>query len=133
MMNHTLKCWAGAFERILGGEKTFDVRLDDRGFQCGDMVLFQEFDPESEQYSGRSVQRQIGYVAKGDFFGLRLSQYAILSLIEYPTVPAEEDMWEGLDKRVEYLETQVHMLREKDDPGYLEDEATQADPDGGLG
>lgn len=141
-MMHALKCWPVAFERLQTGEKTFDVRMDDRGFQFGDIVMFREYDPDrghddcgdqtcsENRFTGRALYRQIGFVAKGDFFGLRLSQYAILSLVDTNGGDARLG---ALTQRVEHLESQVHELREAADAGYLEDEATRDDPDGGLG
>ena len=45
---HRLKVLPTHFEGIVAGEKTFDVRLDDPGYQAGDHVLLREWDPDVE-------------------------------------------------------------------------------------
>ncbi len=42
---HYLKAWPVYFNQMITGAKPFDVRLDDRGFQVGDGVVLQEYDP----------------------------------------------------------------------------------------
>lgn len=96
-MKHELKAWPDYFARLLDGSKTFEVRKDDRGFQAGDMVLIREYDPKSTMlplvlphYTGRELWFRVGYVAKGNLFGLKLGNTAILSLI--PHDGADPDM-----------------------------------------
>ena len=38
MIEHTVKCWPNYWDAIERGEKTFEVRLDDRGYQKGDIL-----------------------------------------------------------------------------------------------
>jgi hypothetical protein len=56
------KTWTAAFEKILSGEKTFDVRLAD--FECkpGDILVLEEYDPIKKKYTGRKVEKEITYV-----------------------------------------------------------------------
>lgn len=65
-MIHELKIWPQYFCRVLDGSKTFEVRNNDRGFQCGDTVLLREYDPkeiiESHRYTGRAARFKVGYV-----------------------------------------------------------------------
>lgn len=64
-MTHELKIWPQYYARVADGSKTFEVRDNDRGFQCGDSVLMREWDPEKAscfQYSGRQITARIGYV-----------------------------------------------------------------------
>ena len=53
---HNLKTWPGFFTEIRNGEKTADLRKNDRGFQRGDELMFQEFIPpvngKDETYPG---------------------------------------------------------------------------------
>lgn len=68
-MRHELKTWPQYYVEIMSGKKTFEVRFDDRDFQVGDMVLLQEWNPESEQYTGREAERVITYIIR-DFPGI---------------------------------------------------------------
>lgn len=47
---HILKCWPNYWDAISDGEKNFDVRRDDRGFQKGDFLILQKFDPAKALY-----------------------------------------------------------------------------------
>ena len=46
MVEHKLKCWPQYFDAIERGDKPFDVRRDDRGFQKGDVIVLQRFSSE---------------------------------------------------------------------------------------
>jgi len=39
MQTHELKCWPTYFDAVARGEKTFEVRKNDRFFQQGDTVV----------------------------------------------------------------------------------------------
>lgn len=45
MVEHELKTWPDLFEAVRRGEKTFDVRKNDRGFQKGDVLILRKWDP----------------------------------------------------------------------------------------
>lgn len=59
---HELKCWPEFFNLILRAKKKFDVRLNDRDFQTGDEIRFREWNPDSAEYTGRSVLARIDYI-----------------------------------------------------------------------
>lgn len=46
---HELKTWPAEFTAIVESKKTFDFRLDDRGFAPGDQVVFSEWTPTAEE------------------------------------------------------------------------------------
>lgn len=77
-MMHELKTWPAYFDAIQRGDKTFEVRLNDRLFQKGDTVEFQRTDPMSihtvpKKADGRPVQwlrKQITWVMHGGQFGI---------------------------------------------------------------
>ncbi len=58
------KCLPEFFEKIISGEKKFEVRLADFECQVGDVLLLEEWDPETKQYTGRILSRKITYVLK---------------------------------------------------------------------
>ena len=62
-MVHTLKCWPQYFHNVKNGTKTFEVRVNDRGFQNGDSVVLREWCPTAECYTAEEPLRfKIGYV-----------------------------------------------------------------------
>jgi hypothetical protein len=93
-MRHELKTWPQFFARLVDGSKTFEIRKDDRVFQAGDTLVLREYDPSPDKhdcdepgcsqnrYSGKTVVKRVGFVAKGDLFGLNLGPYAVLSLLD---------------------------------------------------
>jgi len=58
------KCWPKSFEAILKGEKSFDVRIADFDCEPGDVLHFREWDPKKQEYTGRSIEKQVKHVMK---------------------------------------------------------------------
>ena len=58
------KAWPEIFERVLSGEKQFDLRLADREYGVGDTLVLREWDPDTKEYTGRVVEKKITYVLK---------------------------------------------------------------------
>ncbi len=56
--------WPESYEKVLSGSKTYDIRLADWDINPGDVILFQEWDPATEGYTGREISRKVGYVGK---------------------------------------------------------------------
>ena len=83
---HELKVWPACFAAVEDGRKAFDVRLNDRNYQLGDALLLREYEPESEQYSGRTVERWVSYLMQGGTFGLEPG-WCVLGLAEHPPLP----------------------------------------------
>lgn len=69
-MNHKLKTWPKEFRAINQGLKTFEIRQNDRNFAAADVLILQEYDPVSEQYTGNEVSRVISYIVRGPDWGL---------------------------------------------------------------
>lgn len=72
---HKLKCWTPYYEAIVAGEKKFDVRRDDRGFQKGDLVLLQQCEIGSGYVCGScgqpyAIEKKIQYILTGGQFGI---------------------------------------------------------------
>lgn len=68
-MTHELKCLPLYFQAVHDGRKPFEVRKNDRGFRCGDMLWLREYDPSGldrllmrNPYTGRSVYRRVTYI-----------------------------------------------------------------------
>jgi len=58
------KIWPEYFEEVVSGNKTFEYRLADWEAKKGDTLVLEEYDPKTKQYTGRKVEKQIGYVLK---------------------------------------------------------------------
>jgi ParB family chromosome partitioning protein len=78
MAVHHLKSWPEFFKAIANGDKTFDLRRDDRNYAVDDHVTFEEFRPGVGEYTGVTATRRIAYVLR-DFEGL-MPGYCILGL-----------------------------------------------------
>ena len=58
------KVWPKYFQKILDGDKTFELRLNDFEINQGDNLLLKEWDPETKEYTGREINKEVGYVGK---------------------------------------------------------------------
>ena len=58
------KTWPKFFQKILDGDKTFDMRLADFECNVGDILVLREWDPETKEYTGRVLEKQATYVIK---------------------------------------------------------------------
>jgi len=63
-MKHTKKIWPKYFEKIADGSKTFELRLADWKCKEGDILILQEWDPKTQKYTGREIEKKVSYVAK---------------------------------------------------------------------
>lgn len=69
-MIHELKTWNEYFEEVVTGNKTFEVRKNDRAFKKGDTLILKEWDNFRETFTGRKLARTVTYVFEGGSFGL---------------------------------------------------------------
>jgi hypothetical protein len=58
------KIWPEYFEKVLSGEKNFELRLADWDCKSGDVLILREWNPETKEYTGRQVEKEVGYVLK---------------------------------------------------------------------
>ncbi len=58
------KTWPEYFEKVLSGEKKFELRLADWQCQPGDVLVLREWDPETKEYTGRQIEKEIFCVVK---------------------------------------------------------------------
>jgi hypothetical protein len=88
-MEHALKTWKSFYDEVLVGNKPFEVRKNDRGFQKGDVLWLREWDQDKaawealsnpeRYYTGRHHKRPITYVLTGGRFGI-MDGYVVLGL-----------------------------------------------------
>jgi len=65
-MEHEIKCNPEFFSRISIGQKTFEIRKNDRDYQVGDTLIIKEFDPKKgwpEHGVYESITAQIVYIS----------------------------------------------------------------------
>ena len=58
------KIHPGFFEKIVSGEKNFELRLADWECRPGDILVLKEWDPTTKTFTGRVVEKEVTYVSK---------------------------------------------------------------------
>lgn len=59
---HNLKCYPEFFSAIRNGWKKFEIRKNDRDYQAGDLLVLQEYHPETKRYTGHLLLRSVMYL-----------------------------------------------------------------------
>lgn len=78
-MTHELKTDPEVFEALHQGNKTFEIRFDDRGYRVGDRLLLKETRHSGEEmkqgkplvYTGRMMGFAVSYILRGPIYGLK--------------------------------------------------------------
>jgi hypothetical protein len=60
-MVHDLKCWPKYYQAVKSGAKPFEIRRCDRDYNVGDTLHLREWDPETEEYTGRELSKKVTY------------------------------------------------------------------------
>lgn len=76
-MIHNLKILPMYFEEVRLGNKTFELRKNDRPYNVGDTLILKEFD--GNDYTKRELTREITYILQGGNYGLD-KDYCILGM-----------------------------------------------------
>lgn len=58
------KCWPELFQKILDGNKNSDVRLADFNLKEGDMLILEEYNPQTKKYTGRTTKKKVKNLTK---------------------------------------------------------------------
>jgi len=58
------KIWPQYFEKIKSGDKNFELRLADWECHTGDILILQEWNPDTKSYTGRELTKTVSYVIK---------------------------------------------------------------------
>lgn len=67
-IEHKVKSWPPLFEATLLGVKKHELRrATDRDYRIGDILCLQEYDPDSQRYTGRELRVTITYVTSAEF------------------------------------------------------------------
>lgn len=83
--HHDLKSWSSFFLAIKRGDKTHDLRINDRDFQVGDTATLHEYAPDRGKYTGDRVKVKITFITSSQYpcafsSAVLPKDYAILSL-----------------------------------------------------
>ena len=68
-MKHELKIHPKYYRAVLLGLKKVEIRLNDRNYQEGDLLILNEFDPKTEKYTRFQVKRKVDLIIR-DVAGL---------------------------------------------------------------
>lgn len=79
-MTHKLKSWPSCFGPIVMGNKTFELRRDDRGYNVGDVLLLQEWDQEKKAYTGREAEMRVTYILRSKDNNPIAAGYCIMAI-----------------------------------------------------
>ncbi len=58
------KTWPKYFEAVASGKKNYDLRLNDFEITEGDILILEEWNPETKEYTGRKIEKKVTYVGK---------------------------------------------------------------------
>ena len=78
-MIHGLKIRPKYFDAVRSGEKTFELRRNDRDFRVGDYLALNEWDGES--YTGRTELVKVTYMLNPNNFMTCQGDYAVMSIV----------------------------------------------------
>ena len=62
---HELKTWPGYYQAIVDGDKTFEIRRNDRDFRKGDRLILREWCPTQQNYTCRETRVYVTYLLHG--------------------------------------------------------------------
>ena len=65
------KIWPEYFEKVKNGKKRFELRAADFDIKEGDILVLEEWDPKTKEYTGRKIEKKVDFILnfKLDDFG----------------------------------------------------------------
>jgi len=99
MKTHDLKTDSEVFLAVWNGEKTFEIRLNDRGFETGDILFLRETEYSGSEmklghpliFTERQIRAKVSHVLRGPIYGL-MEKWVILSLAEIRNIYRPKSM-----------------------------------------
>ncbi len=70
MKTHVVKIWPDYFHAVKAKTKTFEIRVNDRNYNPGDVIILREWDPKTRKYTGRKSRHGIGWMTEQDGFAI---------------------------------------------------------------
>ena len=58
------KIWPEYFEAVISGKKKYELRLNDFEIKEGDKMILEEWDPKTNKYTGRKIDKKVTYVGR---------------------------------------------------------------------
>jgi len=58
------KIWPEYFELIKSGKKKFELRSADFDIEERDILILEEWDPKTKEYTGRKIEKTVSYILK---------------------------------------------------------------------
>jgi hypothetical protein len=52
------------YELVNSNKKNFELRLNDFQINEGDVIILEEWDPKTKEYTGRQIEREVGYILR---------------------------------------------------------------------
>lgn len=83
---HEVRSWSHLFDAVAAGRKTHDLRIDDRGYEVGDVLRLRRYDQMRGEETGETVDARITYITGRDAVPCAVStvvlprEYVILSI-----------------------------------------------------
>lgn len=66
---HYLKTWPEYFQQVKKRKKKFEIRLNNRNYQRGDILILQEFNPATQNYTGSAdITAVVTYTLQNETF-----------------------------------------------------------------
>ena len=53
------KIWPEYFDAVASGKKKYELRLNDFEVHVGDVLVLEEWNPKTRQYTGRKVEKKV--------------------------------------------------------------------------
>jgi len=81
-VTHLLKTWPVFFNAIRDGRKTFEIRLDDRGFSVGDTLILRKWEPADLEWTCPREQeiRKVTYILRDTDYAGIVPGYVVMGL-----------------------------------------------------
>lgn len=80
MTTHELKSWPEFFQPIWDGIKRFEIRRNDRGYHVGDNLLLREWNPDTKDYTGRTIRARVVYITDGGRLSMLYPGYVAMGI-----------------------------------------------------
>lgn len=77
-MVHELKIEPEYFKDVLSGDKTFEIRENDRNYRVGDYLALNEWNAKEKKHTGRSLLARVTYMLTDERFVAE--GYAVLGI-----------------------------------------------------
>lgn len=58
------KIWPEYFELVKSRKKRFELRMADFDVKEGDVLILEEYNPKTKEYTGRKIEKKVKYIFK---------------------------------------------------------------------